>query len=321
MPSDVSTSPAASVTDIRQTDAASSGGSGIGSNRTLTITLSSVLSVVGALLIVGALMICLKYRKRRIPFFARGISPIDDDEIATWKTSRDEKAALATSGAAAGTRAPGAGNYTTRNSVRYSTRKPGHAKQNSTTSIRKPPSVIVYQGRHSQQLPRPSGEGSPRSIYNSPGSNGRQSFDKDLPQTPIQAVAPNARAGLTDETVPGDDPFLPSPKRHPSRLSKVPPNITPPRGSHQHTRTRSSRSSMRSFGGDYGYYTGSEMELSPRTSNDYYHNMQYGHHSRTYSSSQAPPRLSFGEDGVIGGLSPRPLFRDTNTDMIGRAIG
>ncbi|KAJ9164874.1 hypothetical protein NKR19_g971 [Coniochaeta hoffmannii] len=302
MPSDVPTAPAASVTD-------SGGASGAGSNRTLTITLSSVLSVVGALAVVGALMICLKYRRKRIPFFARGISPIDDDEIATWKTSRDEKAALAGAGAAAGTRAPGSGNYTTRN--------PGHGKHTSTSSIRKPPSVIIYQGRHSQQLPRPSAEGSPRSIYNSPGSNGRMSFDKEVPQTPILAVAPNARAGLTDEAIPGDDPFLPSPKRHPSRLSKVPPNMTSQRGHHNHTRTRSSRSSMRSFG-DYGYYGGSDMELSPRTSNDYYSNMHNGH-SRVYSSSSIPPRLSFGEDGVVGGLSPRPLFREN--DMIGRAIG
>ncbi|KAH8910892.1 hypothetical protein BR93DRAFT_964731 [Coniochaeta sp. PMI_546] len=312
MTSSLPTSPVASATDIiGQTDKPSSDASGKGSNQTLVITLSTVLSIIGALLVVGALMICLKHRKRRIPFFARGISPIDDDEIATWKTSREEKAALASAGAAAGTRAPGSGTYTTRN--------PGHGKHTSTSSVRKPPSVIVYQGRHSQQLPRPSGEGSPRSInYNSPGSNGRMSFDKDLPQTPIQAVAPNARAGLTDEAVPGDDPFLPSPKRHPSRLSKVHPNMTSPRNNHTHTRTRSSRSSMRSFGGEYGYYTGSDMELSPRTSNDYYNNMHYGH-SRVYSSSSIPPRLSFGEDGVAGGLSPRPLFRDN--DMIGRAIG
>jgi hypothetical protein len=312
MPTDAPTSPTASATStVRQTNTSSNGTSGVGSNRTLTITLSTVLSVVGALLVVGALMICLKYRKRRIPFFARGISPIDDDEIATWKTSRDEKAALASAGAAAGTRAPGSGTYTTRN--------PGHGNHTSTGSIRKPPSVIVYQGRQSQQLPRPSGEGSPRSPnYNSPGSNGRMSFDKDVPQTPIQAVAPNARAGLTDEAVPGENAFLPSPKRHPSRLSKFPPNMSSPRGNHSHMRTRSSRSSMRSFGGEYGYYTGSDMELSPRTSNDYYNNMHQGH-SRVYSSSSIPPTVSFGEDGVVGGLSQRPLFRDN--DMIGRAIG
>jgi hypothetical protein len=259
--------------------------------------------------VVGAMMICLKCRKRRGSFFARGISPIDDDEIATWKTSRDEKAALASAGAAAGTGV-----------AATASRTPGHAQRISTSTVRKPPSVIVYQGRHSQQLPRPSGEGSPRSVtITSPGYHGRTSFDKELPQTPIQAVAPNARAGLTDEAVPGADPFLPSPKRHASRLSKVHPYVSSPRSTHTHTRTRSSRSSTRSFGGEYGgYYAGSDMELSPRTSNDYYNNMHYGH-SRVYSSSSIPPRLSFGEDGVVGGLSPRPLFRDN--DMIGRAIG
>jgi hypothetical protein len=311
MPSDVSTSPAAAVTN-------SNGDSAVGSRHTLTITLSSVLSVVGVAVLVGAVMICLRCRRQRRPFFARGISPIDDDEIATWKTSRDEKAALAGAGAAAGTRAPDSGNYTTRNVA--------HGKHPSTTSIRKPPSVIVYQGRHSQQLPRPSGEGSPRSIYNSPGAKGRVSFDHEVAQAPVLAVAPNARAGLTDEAVPGADPFLPSPKRQTSRLSKVPPNITPPRGNHSHTRTRSSRSSMRSFGADCGYYTGSDMELSPRTSNDYYYNNNHNNsnvrhgHSRVYSSSSVPPRLSFSEDGAVGGLSPRPLFRDDDA-MIGRAIG
>jgi hypothetical protein len=76
---------------------------------------------------------------------------------------------------------------------------------------------------------------------------------------------------------------------------------------------------MRSWGGDYNYYTGSDMELSPRTSNDYYNNNMHHGHSRVYSSSSIPPRLSFGDDGVAGGLSPRPLFREN--DMIGRAIG
>lgn len=314
MPSDVPTSSAASAaTDAaRQSDPSSNDASSIGSNHTLVVTLSTVLSVVGVMVVVGTLVICLRYRKRRVPYFLRGISPIDDDEIATWKTSRDEKAALASAGAAAGMRRAGSGTYTSR--------KPGHVKQLSTTSVRKPPSVIVYQGRHSQQLPRASEERSPRSIHhNSPGSQGRTSFDKELPQTPIQAVAPNARAGLTDETVPGADPFLPSPKRQTSRLSKGHHHATSARGNYAHTRTRSSKSSMRSFGGDYGgYYTGSDMELSPRTSNDYYNNTQYGH-SRVYSSSSVPPRLSFGDDGVAGGLSPRPLFRDN--DMIGRAIG
>jgi hypothetical protein len=171
------------------------------------------------------------------------------------------------------------------------------------------------------------------------------SLDKDLPQTPIQARAPNARAGLTDEAIPGDDPFLPSPKRHPSRLSKLPPthgSISSPRGAHYghghgHARARSSRSSLRSFA-EYGW-AGSDLELgSPRASHEQMrpnsHSHSHSHHSsshsqrafglgnghsRVYSSSSVPPTQPFGDEAVgVAGLSPRPLFREDN---IGRAIG
>ncbi|CAK7213925.1 hypothetical protein SBRCBS47491_001971 [Sporothrix bragantina] len=66
---------------------------------------------------------------------------------------------------------------------------------------------------------------------------GRFSLDQDRdvlfsqalasPQSPRTALqharAPNSRAGLTDETIPGDPSFLPAPKRLPSRLLKMPP--------------------------------------------------------------------------------------------------
>jgi len=288
-------------TSTAETSASSSqDASGLGSNRTLIITLSTVLSVVGVLLVAGGVLICLKYRRRRLPRFARGISPIDDDEIETWKMSRNEKADFASAAAVAAVAAgPSQG-------------KPGHAKHTSASSIKKPPSVIIYPNRQSQTIPRRSGEGSPRSIRTSYAPDGRPSLDKDLPKTPLQAVAPNARAGLTDETVPGDDPFLPGPRRHPSRLSKAPP-ISSSRSVRSHRRTRSSRSSMRSFGGDYG----SEMELSPRGSHECL-NAHHRNNSRVYLSSSIPPRLSLGDDVHTAGLSPRPLFRDNE---IGRAIG
>ncbi|CAK7273941.1 hypothetical protein SEPCBS57363_005908 [Sporothrix epigloea] len=69
------------------------------------------------------------------------------------------------------------------------------------------------------------------------GMAGRFSLDQDREvifpptlasmQSPRMALqyarAPNSRAGLTDESVPGDPSFLPAPKRLPSRLSKMPP--------------------------------------------------------------------------------------------------
>ena len=289
------------ATDITSTMAPSSdpssadnSASGLGSNRVLLIALSTVLSVVGVLLLVGAVLLCLRYRKRRLLCFARGVTPIDDDEIATWKATPGEKIALVNSRAS-----------TTR------------AKHTSATSVKKPPSVIVYQSRLSQQNTRRSRDGSLHSFAdNGYGSFTRTSFEKELPQTPLQAIAPNARAGLTDQSVPGDDPFLPSPRRHPSRLSKPHPSAST-RSSRTHTRARSSRSSTRSFG-DSGHYA-SDVELSPSGSHEILNSYGRGHgHSRIYSSSSIPPRLSLSDEGALGGLSPRPLFRDGD---IGRAIG
>ncbi|KAL1890165.1 hypothetical protein Sste5346_008458 [Sporothrix stenoceras] len=58
-------------------------------NRTTVVILSSVLSVVGIVAVAGLVFICCRYRQRRGgSFFPRGISPIDDDEIETWKGAR-----------------------------------------------------------------------------------------------------------------------------------------------------------------------------------------------------------------------------------------
>ncbi|KAK3336009.1 hypothetical protein B0T19DRAFT_436824 [Cercophora scortea] len=291
MPTDTAPSTAfpSPTTSSEETGSSSNGMSGVGSNRTLVITLSTVLSVVGVLVIGGGLLVCLRYRRRRrLPFFRRGISPIDDDEIATWKISRSEKALEA------GIR----GGDTDAEAARESgtAKCPLHTKNASTSSAKKPPSVIVYSNIQSQ---RQSEDRSPPYT-----GYGKMSFDKVLPQSPIQARAPNARAGLTDEAIPGDDPFLPSPKRHASRLSKLP---------RAHTRSRSSRSSTRSFA-DHGY-GGSEVGLYTRHSHDGVDNRNS---HRVYASSSMPPRLSFDDEHLISPLSPRPLFRD---EEIGRAIG
>lgn len=58
----------------------------IGSRRTLIITLSTVCSVVSVLLCIGIGFVC--WRCRRQGLFPRGITPINDDEIETWKAER-----------------------------------------------------------------------------------------------------------------------------------------------------------------------------------------------------------------------------------------
>jgi LPXTG-motif cell wall-anchored protein len=340
MPTDTTTSTRTPPTsDI----SASSNDSGIGSNRTLIITLSTVLSAVGLVLLIGAVVLYRRRRQHRLPFLSRGVSPIDDDEIERWKSPRGEK----------GRFQAGDTDVEADAALNKETGAPSsHAKQPSTSSVKKPPSVIVYNRPYDSQqgVTRHSTDAESRRSFaqNHPAygsGSGKTSFDKALPQTPIQARAPNARAGLTDDSVPGDEPFLFSPKRTTSRrLSKLPPSTAHMGGGGRrahHARARSSRSSSRSFGEYYyggsgggggggGSRAGSDLELSPRYSQDHVvarhssqHSRNNGHrgsHSRVYSSSSIPPRLSFGDDVLFGGLSPaRPRF--PGEGEIGRAIG
>ncbi|KAK3310407.1 uncharacterized protein B0T15DRAFT_489090 [Chaetomium strumarium] len=347
MPTGIATSPGPqTTTDISNAIGPSNDGDGdsdIASNRTLVIALSTVLSAVGLFLVIGAVLLCrrCRRRRRRLPFLPRGVSPIDDEEIERWKGNRSEKGGFHVGDT--DIEADGALSKET------SAPSPSHAKHPSTSSVKKPPSVIVYSSPCNSQGLRHSTDAESRRSFarDHPGYGGKSSFDKSLPQTPIQARAPNARAGLTDESVPGDAPFLPKPKRTPSRLSKASHGSAKERRA-RHARARSSRSSTRSFG-DYYYYhgsggggvggggsgAGSELELSLRLSHDRDHahivrhssHSRYyqpatprGSHSRVYSSSSIPPRLSFGDEVLYGGLSPaRPRF--TGEAEIGRAIG
>ncbi|KAI9857235.1 MAG: hypothetical protein M1824_004911 [Vezdaea acicularis] len=47
-------------------------------------------------------------------------------------------------------------------------------------------------------------------------------LDEKLPAAPVTAKAPNAREGLTDSTVPGEDAFVRPLRRNSSRLQKRP---------------------------------------------------------------------------------------------------
>ncbi|KAK7988561.1 histone deacetylase clr3 [Apiospora arundinis] len=247
-------------------------------DRTLVITLSTVLSVVGLVVIAIGLYLCLRNRRRRLPpLFNRGITPIQDDEIATWKISRN-------------TSEKSAGRYTARNSITRTSTAHTHKKAPSQT-----PSLIQYQ--------QPIGKQSFDSIAQSPRSF-IQRQSTDLPQSPPSAIlakAPNARTGLTDQTIPGDDPFLPGPKRQPSRLHKLPNSPPPTSGNF---RTRSSRSnSMRSFG-DAWYGDNMGPPRSPRVSSEAHSAITRTTSSRIYSTSTVPPRLSLSDHN-----EPLPFHR------------
>ncbi|KAI0098661.1 hypothetical protein GGR51DRAFT_428565 [Nemania sp. FL0031] len=237
------------------------------SHDTLVIVLSTVFGIIGVVLIALVGLWFLRHRRRH-RLFNRGLTPIGDDEIETWKVSRrEEKEAEA-----------------------YRT-QPGHASKDSTSSAK-----IQYQ----KGLNRPSTDAalSTRSFINN-------SFSIDLPRAPEPAAfarAPNARTGLTDETVPGDDPFVPVLKRQPSRLQKLPPN-TPKNPSRASSRTRAARSNSQPESGH------GSAESSPR-----------GGHSRIYSSSSIPPKISSSsEKEMLAGLSPPPSRR--RNDVIGQALG
>ena len=317
-------------------------GSSSSKNKILIITLSTVLPVVALVLLCSLLYYFFRSRRRhhqslngRNPFFRRGVSPIDDEEIATWKAPRNEKHAFHGAISGADTDLEADAIFAKETGVAGSSPPTSsHTKNPSTGSVKKPPSVIVYS--------RPSlGQPSPYSAAD------RLSFEKTLPDTPILAKAHNARIGLTDESVPGDDPYIPPPKRQPSRLSKAPPPSYQARKNGGHTRARSSRSSTRSFasggiGNDF-YSTNNNITspaTAPESETDLASPMSSmrgqsqsqpqtprqsceGHvvrpsrsfsrtrypqrrHSRLYSSSSVPPRVSLGDDGVVGGLSPPP---------------
>ncbi|KAF4963176.1 hypothetical protein FSARC_8802 [Fusarium sarcochroum] len=262
--------------------------------QTLIIVLATVVPVT-AITAVG----CFLYRRsrqrqRRFLFMKRGITPIDDEEIESWKTNKThEKVRIIES------------INNDANDAEKQLLQHQRQKSTSFSSIRKPPSVIIYDRPH----PRVSEELSPRSLHH------KRSID--VPSTPVIARAPNSRPGLTDEAVQGEDAFISPVKRQHSRLAKLPPSA-------RHSRTRSSRSSTMSVVSPrdpwHGHYpdaffgTRSSSEYLPRANRSLDIRRQ---HQRMHSMSNFT-RMSFDDEVFLGGLSPRPLIRQSE---IGRAIG
>jgi hypothetical protein len=252
-------------------------------SKTVTIVLATV--IPGIALISLLTFVCvLVQRRRKSHIFNRGITPIDDDEIESWKTDRnEEKIPIPDSQAQS----------------QYS-----HKTSTSVASVQKPPSVIVYQNNG---IPRSSAEFAAGYLHHQKGSS------VDSIQSPVLARAPNARPGLTDDTIQGDEAFVPQVKRQPSRLSKHQSSTT------RHGRSKSARNSVARdqwYGFDSEHHT-----LPPRRSAESFPRSpaHSSKHKRMYSSASNPPRMSFdSEDLNLGGLSPRPLIRKSE---IGRAIG
>ncbi|KAI0860517.1 hypothetical protein F4860DRAFT_514688 [Xylaria cubensis] len=243
-------------------------------HETLVIVLSTVLGTLGVVLIALAGFWFLRNRRRH-RLFNRGLTPIGDDEIATWKVRRPHDKEMETE--------------------RYMS----HSSKNSTNSAR-----IQYQ-KGGAYRPSMDAATTPRSFI-------QNSFSLDLPRAPEAAAfarAPNARTGLTDETVPGDDPFVPPLKRQPSRLQKLPPN-TPKTLSRASSRARTTRSQTNPENWQ------SSADSSPIGLKD---TNPRGGHTRLYSSSSIPPKMSSDDKELLAGLSAPPPPR--RHDTIGQAIG
>ncbi|KAI1174918.1 hypothetical protein F4777DRAFT_354208 [Nemania sp. FL0916] len=296
--------------------------SGTTSHETLVIVLSTVLGIFGLALIGFAFLWALRNRRRH-RLFNRGLTPIGDDEIETWKVSRAEKEEEA-----------GAGS-------RYTTSMPPHhqhASKDSTSSAK-----IQYQSQKGGGAGsnRPSTDAALSTRSYMMGQQQHHSFSLDLPRAPEPAVfarAPNARTGLTDETVPGDAPFVAvvgsssTVKRQPSRLhKKLPPSNThsPKNLSRASSRTRAARSNSHpeyywnnsnSNGGSNGSSVNSSSFHEPGEGHGHNHNQHA--HARIYSSSSIPPQISADEKDVYVGLSAPPSRRGTMaSEVIGQAIG
>lgn len=265
---------------------------GISSHDTLVIVLSTVFGTIGIVSIALAGFWFLRNRRRH-RLFNRGLTPIGDEEIETWKVNRSAAAEADDKEAEA-----------------YGATRPSHVSKESTTSAR-----IQYQKGAGRPSTDTATATAPRSFING------NSFSMDLPRAPEAAAfakAPNARTGLTDEAIPGDDPFVPPLKRQPSRLQKMPPgggggssssnnaggntSKTPSRSSSSRTRTARSQTNPEPWHGG--------ADQSSRA----------GGHSRIYSSSSIPPRLPNADDKeTFAGLSPPPSRH--RVEVIGQAIG
>jgi hypothetical protein len=215
----------------------------------LIIILSVILGVLALVLIGTAICLFCRYRHGKAPY--RGATPINEEEIQSWRGTTVE--------------------------------------QKRQYPVIKPPSHVH----------------TPRGVsIESPGWTPTSTRSNNPPPSFV-AKAPNSRVGLTDEVVPGADPFVQTHKRQSSRLSKAPPG---------HSRTKSRRSSTsgkssRSIGRRQTWYDPDDESTEKETGR-----------TRDLDNCESPG-ASICDGLSAGGLSPRPKPKSwEKKDEIGRAI-
>lgn len=238
------------------------------------LTIALAVGIPAAFVVAVAAFLICRSQRRKARLFRRGITPIGDEEIESWKVDSDaEKTSI------------------DRN-------RPSHHTTRSTSSIQKPASVIVYTpGQYTRRLSEQSSPKSPK-------------YKRSLEIAPLsQARAPNARPGLTDESVQGEAAYL-THKRQTSRLSKYPSPTTGQRSRAWSTRSMTRPDVHEQWYGD---------ELPPRRSTETFTRARSMHTTTSKArSSISYSRMSLDNEPLPGGLSPRPQVHQSE---IGRAIG
>lgn len=251
------------------------------STQTLTIALAA--GIPGALIIIVAALLVYRSQRRKARLFRRGITPIGDEEIQSWK---GEKSSL-------------------------DLRRPSYHTVRSVCSIQKPAGVIVYTPHQYTRRPSEDRSTSSRSFES------RRSGET----SPLsQARAPNSRPGLTDETVQGDEAYVTSPqsRRIPSQRSPrhPPPPVSSTNGARRN-RAWSTRSMQRPEVHDQWF----AAEMPNRRSADTFKRTRSMHTTASQgrlSSAGPSTRVSLSEDMMPTGLSPPPRLHQSE---IGVAIG
>ncbi|EEY18327.1 conserved hypothetical protein [Verticillium alfalfae VaMs.102] len=263
----------------------------------LAIALSTVLSVLAVVLIGGTILVCYRYRQGRLPFVNRGITPIDDEEIESWKYRKEDEDAFEKGPASL-------------------------TKHASTASLKKPPTSSI--GRepvatliHIHQRGKKSIE-IPQTPVFARAPNSRPGLTDEAVQGD-EAFIPSPKRQTSRLS------------KYPPSSS-----ATSPRGYHGRTQSSRSSfsfggSSVRDQWYGYGHSFYSDGEFSPRSSNEQLGGFtQHGfhgssasfseqrNHHRVFSTSSVPPSTCLDDEVPLGGLSPRPAVPQS---AIGRAIG
>ncbi|KAG6163421.1 hypothetical protein E4U51_005711 [Claviceps purpurea] len=270
---------------------------GLVSTQTLVILLTTIIPSV---LLISIATILYRARRRRAKLFARAVTPIDDQEILSWKIDRRESEKPFGVEAIEHTydQKPRQDSFHT------------HKASGSVGSIQKPASVIIYHdlSRYASRssLSRDTSMMSP--ITPNRGDS------IDLPPIPVAVLAraPNSRPGLTDEAVQGEDAFIAPPKRQTARLPK---SACPSRQWHERSNSAQTPTSPRTT-----TWHGQTVDsaLLPRRSAEtlFLHTDLGGGDVDSWFT--APRWGSWDEEVCLGGLSPRPVVHRSE---IGRAIG